>query len=855
MWQKQNRSSGPWRGRGEEKQQGRVFDGYITESQSSSFALPLYSAAVESLCSEWLLSADQRRKRMSSANVFGFSSSNRSKVVSEREQVGLSLRNLREFVVDVVPPRRSLLAQVCPVPHETFQLENLSEVLPSENEHHDCFLNHSRVSWLEVVSREHLSAPAKLIQIKLFLRSTLGIFCHMIVTSLPIVSGSIIDYLQMIKEKWKSCKDSEKDAVKKIWRISREGSAHVNASCQDLNAASESSSWNVDDKPCNSDRTGEVQRRPKSSAVEKEKSQSPLVAQDNAVNVGVKARKKDNLPKLSIRQTDSAIYMSYLKISKKQHQIVTGMKQSGKSIQSGALHRILGNINNLDVQPYGVFVEEEPKKLNAHWLQLVKDLPAAYAIWKKLQSQKKDVISYLERELKDKLNPRMEDEQQLQPAENPLQKRDLELDLRKNVQECLNPNQDGDLTPDAEDSGSFGQVSDENPPSDGNQITDSGCRFQVGTSPDCDNGFNLVDVEGKRYSSPISEEPHASDLEDTFPAGKNCVPELENVSSDEKIPCLTSRHGEELQFCSSGDVWQPIRQSYIGRQAYTPSGGLSIIHHPEGGEEQKKGFVDLESNMPEGVDIRKMLQRIGNNSFGSFRNNDQNELLQSLFKGQGMASLTSEQLHSFLKPPLNEEHKQIMGIGFQQEGSNNLMEGSQFSGQFQHQMTATQALSQDQQRQVDIYGQRSMSDNIYCDGRGVMMQQPDWNTSVAQNGVTTQPLVNTGPLLNQNWQSKSTNGVGCASQSSHTGTERDLNLLRTANNASQIIQRGSSSDQRIFSVFSQCSQLCRSRSAIESESSSYQVVASGNCEILMGGGSNLAQPTNPLDFLSGRQHL
>ncbi|KAL0874444.1 hypothetical protein Bca101_024149 [Brassica carinata] len=74
MWQKQNRSSGPWRGRGEEKQQGRVFDGYITESQSSSFALPLYSAAVESLCSEWLLSADQRRKRMSSANVFGFSS-------------------------------------------------------------------------------------------------------------------------------------------------------------------------------------------------------------------------------------------------------------------------------------------------------------------------------------------------------------------------------------------------------------------------------------------------------------------------------------------------------------------------------------------------------------------------------------------------------------------------------------------------------------------------------------------------------------------------------------------------------------------------------------------------------------
>lgn len=106
------------------------------------------------------MAADQRRKRMNSANVIGFSSRehyrakrkkigspdgalrsgdhislewdrNRSKVVSKREQVGLSLRHLREFV-DVVPSRRNLLAQVCPVPHETFQLENLSEVLSNE---------------------------------------------------------------------------------------------------------------------------------------------------------------------------------------------------------------------------------------------------------------------------------------------------------------------------------------------------------------------------------------------------------------------------------------------------------------------------------------------------------------------------------------------------------------------------------------------------------------------------------------------------------------------------------------------------------------------------------------------------
>lgn len=55
--------------------------------------------------------------------------------------------------------------------------------------------------------------------------------------------------------------------------------------------------------------------RPKSFAVEKEKSQSPLIAQENLVNVGVKARNKDKLPKHSIQQTDGTKYMSYLKVS------------------------------------------------------------------------------------------------------------------------------------------------------------------------------------------------------------------------------------------------------------------------------------------------------------------------------------------------------------------------------------------------------------------------------------------------------------------------------------------------------------------------------------------------------------
>lgn len=470
----------------------------------------------------------------------------------------------------------------------------------------------------------------------------------------------------------------------------------------------------------------------------------------------------------------------------------------------------------------------------------------------------------------------------------------------------MNPNQSDDLAPDVEDTVIFNEVSGKNhsPSKDslshGDQITNSGRCLQVGTfpsqvsSPDCGNNINLDDREEKQYSSPCSpsrchglnqtevetndysspiqgqslpqasfaSDPHLS-LDDANPVGKHCVPELENASSDQRIPCIASSHGEGSQFFSGGDVWQPmggIRQSYMGRQAYTPSGGLSIIHHPEGDETAKNCFIDLESNMPEEVDRRKMLQQKANNSFGSFPTNDQNELLQSLFNGQGVASRTTEQLHSLLKVPLNEEHKQIMGIGFQQEGSNNLMEGSQFSGQFHDQIPAPHALSQDQQSQIDVYGQGSMSDNMYCNGRGFLMQQPNWNTNCAQIGITTQPRLSSGPLLNQNWQFRSmwanANGVGCTSQGSQTRTERDPSLLRVANNAEQIVHRGSSSDQSLYSVLSQCSQLRHSRSAFEPESSSDQVVASGNYGMLMGGGttqvgSNLVQPANPLDYLSG----
>lgn len=43
------------------------------------------------------------------------------------------------------------------------------------------------------------------------------------------------------------------------------------------------------------------------------------------------------------------------------------MKQSGSSIQSKALTRLLGGLDSSNVKPYEMFVEEEQKRIHQYW--------------------------------------------------------------------------------------------------------------------------------------------------------------------------------------------------------------------------------------------------------------------------------------------------------------------------------------------------------------------------------------------------------------------------------------------------------------------------------------------------------
>ncbi|XWS43940.1 hypothetical protein CRYUN_Cryun15aG0001500 [Craigia yunnanensis] len=425
------------------------------------------------------MAADQRRKRLNGASIAGCNSrdqyrtkkkkleslqndlntkscislewdGNQKKVVAKREQIGLSRRHLRPFADSTIHYHR-VLADVLTLPHEIFDLENLTEVLSyevwqthlSENERNllmqflptgtdkeqvlqallagvNFHFGNAFLKWGTSLCSGHLH-PDAVIQEEQHLKAEKKAYY----SELQAYHNDIIEYLQKLKEKWESSKDPEQEIVQKLWRSRRVDNkrvfSHSNESRldnieQDVTASSESCSWVADEKACSSDnqnssvvKGGELQRRMYEKGYIKDKGRILLTAPDDALTVEARLREGDKIHKRNIQQSDGAKYMSYFKISKKQYELIKNMKQSGRSIQSRSLNCVLGDIDSLHVQPYEVFMEEEQSKLHEHWLRLVKeDLPAAYASRREIQLQKWEIAKLLEQDMKEKLKPVLE---------------------------------------------------------------------------------------------------------------------------------------------------------------------------------------------------------------------------------------------------------------------------------------------------------------------------------------------------------------------------------------------------------------------------------------------------------------
>ncbi|KAI3503653.1 hypothetical protein L1887_32100 [Cichorium endivia] len=210
----------------------------------------------------------------------------------------------------------------------------------------------------------------------------------------------MIENLQSWKERWASCVNPENDFTQKILRSRKD--FHKSEE-DDVNATSDSCSWDDYDKSFSSDSPNLVTTN--GMRVSKMDLENKYYDSSGEKRSVTKPKKGDKVRRLNIECGDGAKYMSYIKVSKEQHERVKSSmkKHSNTSIQPRSLNHVLGNLDSFHVQPFKLFEEEERQNLHHHWLNLAKkDLPAGFENWKSWQSAKWKVRESLRKEMEDK---------------------------------------------------------------------------------------------------------------------------------------------------------------------------------------------------------------------------------------------------------------------------------------------------------------------------------------------------------------------------------------------------------------------------------------------------------------------
>ncbi|KAM1111676.1 hypothetical protein ACFX2I_044663 [Malus domestica] len=794
---------------------------------------------------------------------------NQNMVVAKRDQIGISRRNLKPFF-DFAFNSVNTLADVFAVPEGIYDLENLEDVLSyevwnthlSENEKNhlmellpsgqeaeevvqallagDCFdFGNPLLKWGAALCSGDFH-PDAILRREQYLITDKKTFYN----ELQMYHNDMIAYLQKLKERCASCKDPEKEIVQNMWRlridVEKPIFSHANESrLHDLEenamVTSESCSW---EKACSSDnqissvnKGGEFQNRIREKGFLKDKGRNLWVTPDGALNAGARSKKGDNLHKRNIHSSDGAKYMSYVKISKKQYEIVKNLKQSGKSIQSMSLERVLGNLDNFVVQPYEVFVEEEQKKLHQHWLQLaIKDIPAAYANWIETHLHRWQMTKSLEKDMKRRLKSLIEDDKGNHNLEHVLQD---EIDI--GATNCQSPMEDDeksvpsllhgdecnptDMEDDEKSVPGFIQ-GDECNPTDMEEDDKSPQKLTRG------HECNPTDIDSDEHFSAESDndsEKHIIIESDHFPPN---VPDY-----TENLNTADTPVNEGAQLCASGDVWKAVNvpHSYYDSttcHAYSSASELSLAHL-QVNQVQQTHLGAMESDLPvrdSGKDLVHIQSE--NGSFSSYRNQDQNEMLQSLFKGQSMLSY-------------NPDKKQT-GLDFQPPANVFIGDG-QFSAHFEEQQHQSLPLEQGQKRESEVYMQPRLTENIYPDGGRYLISRPE----------------HSAPVEVQDWAVNSVRMPGPQQSHLHGGEVSSHNWFSGGTSAtSQTIGNGTNADQSLFSVLSHCNQL-QSSSPYHPVASAEQFISSRSYGTVGGvtprSGNVVPQAGPELDYLGGRE--
>ncbi|KAK7380708.1 hypothetical protein VNO78_33223 [Psophocarpus tetragonolobus] len=742
---------------------------------------------------------------------------NQKKVVAKREQIGISWRQMKPFISSVSNDHK-VLADVFTVPQEIFDLDNLSEVLSyevwkthlSENER-NLLMNFLPSGFHPNQVVEELLAginfnfgnplskwgaslclgdlhPDMIVDQEQHLKSEKREYY----SHIHNYHNDMIGFLSRLKKSWQSCKDPEKETVQKIWRSKhvekRMPSKVIESRVYDhdgnVTGTSESCSWDAEDKACSSDnqisslrKDDKLQRRVLEKGIVKGKSRNLMDSLDNMPNVGEKSKAGDKLPKRNIHTSDGDKYMSCIKISRQQHELVKNMKQSGKSIQSKSLNRVLGNLEKIHVQPYNIFVKEEQKKLQEHWLLLVsKDLPAAYVNWTERQRQKHNLRNSLVAEMEDKSNPFTEEENNVSSGSelkdqddvnsgSELQdQHDLNSGSELQVQDEGNINSGSELQDQDEDNinpGSALQDQDEDSNSSGGQLKDRnednmssegelqdqnednvsfGSELQDQDQDDVNSGDELQDQvkdaglndqsDLKDDEDSISRSPENQSLHNSCVGGddefnqmsvdseKNLLSKSNNTSpnKDDYSRNMNTRDvsiDEGVPFSSSGDVWQGVEMPH----SYYDS---AVSH-----EYTTSGLSLANPQVSEEQPTRMIdLEADLHQETGK-------ELLGRQLDDGTFASYQNQDRSVLLQSLFKGEgllpyHHEQKGAELDFQASNNVMMGDgQFSSHFKEPLQTSLTLDPARRRVTEVFMPENMSQNIYSDGGRYLIPRQD----------------------------------------------------------------------------------------------------------------------------------
>ncbi|XP_030539551.2 uncharacterized protein LOC115747506 isoform X2 [Rhodamnia argentea] len=836
---------------------------------------------------------------------------NQARVIAKKEQIGISWRDLKPFV-DSLPHGHNILADAFDIPREIFDLENLKDVLSqeawrrslSESERNFLMQFLPREAEAKEVVKSVLSGdnfhfgnplfkwgaslqsgnlhPDAVVRREQHLKAEKKEYY----SELKKYHNDIIGCLVKLKESWESCKDPEKEFVQKIPRSKKNAgkkfSSPPNGSIfreleESVSASSEFSSWDRDERSNNSDKhlsavmKGVVSKK-RMGEKGKGITSNSLAVSDNVPNAQKKPKKVKKLSKSSIIYNDGAKYMSFIKISKKQHELAKSMERSGAAIHSKSLRPLLGNLDEFNIQPYEVFVEEERKKLHEHWVQLAKeDVPSTYASWRNLQEEKHCMVRALEQELNEKVDcfaEGVEDEEETSEGVSVDKNVDGEHNTlnMENEKESLSGSSE-DQNDNTKTEFAFDGENDEEPELDfspdsrNDQATGLASITQDDQEPICGPVHDLKDVgsvdnistvHGDR--SPVHVSSHNTSMKEIAPpidchdfnhlnlgsVDKRATSRSDNGPHNGSFSGTLSRTnimaGQGLPLSSGGgNIWQPVSMLHpfyncnTGPQG-TSSSELKLTHTPVNND-QRGHWMDVECNLH---------QQSNEGSLKSYPNPDQNELLQSILKGQDMMSYSQEQKPTELHfAPSNSV----------------LIEDSRFPSHFHQQSSLSMPLEQVQKTGNDVlYMQQNMSDSIFPDGGRYLFQRPeqvlpvnvqDWAVNPVRMPDTLQPPLIGGDLSSQNWFSGERHVRGGWTSSG------------TVCAPSQSIGSASNLDQGLYSVLSHCNQLRPSGTSYDAIGSAEQFIPSRNYALVGGpmpSMSNVLPPAaHPLDYMNRRE--